>query len=199
LVESYQERRDCLDQRWYPIATRLGFVPVPLPNIQQENVEDIVSSLPVDGLLLSGGNSVHGLDANAPDAAPERDHFEKYLIDHAIREDIPVLGICRGMQVINLHLGGNLSPVAGHVASRHRIVVAEEVSLTLPTEVNSFHAWGIARPDLAASLTCLATDNEGHVEAFRHSDHRVAGIMWHPEREQPPRDVDLDLMEFFLT
>lgn len=198
VIDSYQERRDCLDQRWYEVAAVLGFIPVPLPNVGAGHIENLLVNTPVDALLLSGGNSVNVSPNDAPDAAPERDLLESHLIDFAMINDIPLLGVCRGMQMINIHLGGGLRPVSGHIACRHALHAEANISPALPAEVNSFHGWGIAPDDLSDALISLASDVEGHIEAFRHRIKRVAGIMWHPERENPLREADIQLLMSFL-
>ena len=196
-IAAYSERRDCLDQRWSLLVQRLDYFPVPLANIQPEKVHDYIESLEIDALLLTGGNSVASLDLSAEDAAPERDAFESALIGEALLLDIPTVGVCRGMQMINLHMGGNLSPITGHVAVRHAISAVED-NYSLPQITNSFHNWCIGPTDLASQLTPLALDGDGNIEAFRHADKNLVGVMWHPEREQPFSDLDLGLIKSFL-
>jgi putative glutamine amidotransferase len=196
-VESYKERRDCLDQRWALLAIQLGYLPLPLANIQAEMVPAYIDALGLDAVLLSGGNSIASLIHSADDAAPERDAFESALISEALHRDIPTIAVCRGMQMINMYMGGGLSPITGHVAVRHEIMPAE-IGLALPKTTNSYHDWSIAAGDLATGLIPLAFDGEGNIEAFRHSEKKVLGIMWHPEREQPFNELDLRLIKSYL-
>jgi len=198
IVSAYQERRDCLDQRWTSLALALGFLPTPLPNTPPELASRLIEELRLDAILLSGGNTVTGLTPNAADAAPERDRFEHALIDAAISQSVPVLGVCRGMQLINLHFGGHLSPINGHVACRHTLCAKPEFAGMIALDGNSYHRWAIVGGQLGAALQPMAHDGEGHIEAFRHLHQRIAGIMWHPEREQPLRAIDIDLMKRLL-
>lgn len=192
-----QERRDCLDQRWSSLMLSLGYLPVPLSNIAPEHVASYIKNLDLHALMLSGGNSLASLDPNAKDAALERDDFECALLDHAFANDIPVVGICRGMQLLNVYFDGSLAPVKNHVAIDHSIRILDN-SFDLPESVNSYHNWGISREGLSKHLSAIAVDEDDYVEAFHHAKKRVLGLMWHPERETPFNQLDLKLLEGFL-
>ncbi|RLA04468.1 MAG: peptidase C26 [Gammaproteobacteria bacterium] len=195
-IHGYAERRDCLDQRWASMALQLGYLPMPLPNIAADQVSMLLDNLKLDGVLLSGGNSIACLEPAAEDSAPERDAFESALLGESMRRNIPVVGVCRGMQFINVELGGRLSPVTGHVAKRHSLT--QEGALQIAEMVNSYHNWGIPCDGLATELTPLAFDLAGNVEAFECSEKNLLGIMWHPEREQPFNSLDINLIKRYL-
>jgi N5-(cytidine 5'-diphosphoramidyl)-L-glutamine hydrolase len=198
VITSYNERRDCLDQRWSLFANRLGCFPLPLANIQAELVPDYLGALNLCGLLLSGGNSIASLCPSADDAAPERDAFELAIISDALNRRIPIIAICRGMQILNIYMGGRLSPIEGHAAVRHTLFSTDSPQ-PLPETVNSYHNWSIAPDDLAEDLTPIATDEDGNIEAFQNIDNKLLGIMWHPEREHPFSELDIRLIEGFLS
>lgn len=195
---SYGERRDCLDQRWVHFVLEIGFVPIPLPNVLPNRVSNVLAAIQPDAILFSGGNSIATLDTTLADAAPERDAFELELLAQSRQLCIPIVGVCRGMQLINLFFYGRLSPVGGHVACTHAVDVDETFQDDIPTVVNSFHRWGIAREDLAQPLIPIANDNRNHIEAFIHKTDPLLGIMWHPEREQPFNGKDIRLLQRFL-
>lgn len=194
---NYGERRDCLDQRWSDLALKLGHLPVPIPNIAAEKASTLIDALQINALILSGGNSIASLNTNAADSAPERDELENALISVALTKNLPIIGICRGMQVLNLYMGGGLQKVHGHVAVRHHINSISTEYL-LPKEVNSYHNYGIPKSELADTLTPLAYDNEGNIEAFYRTDMSMLGIMWHPEREKKFNQSDIQLLKRFL-
>lgn len=196
-IQNYSERRDCLDQRWSVFVWKLGCIPIPLPNCSPSMVPVLLDELQLDAVILSGGNSIASLDVLATDAAPERDAFESILLDEALERNFPIVGICRGMQMINVHMGGNLTQVSGHVALRHQISSIDQ-RYFLPESVNSFHNWGISKDDLAEGLQAIAFDSEGNVEALKHTKKNLFGIMWHPEREQPFNSLDIELIKRFL-
>jgi len=196
-IQNYSERRDCLDQRWSSFAFELGYIPIPLPNITLDKVIRLLDVLNLDAILLSGGNSITSINPSASDIAPERDAFESALLNEALVRDIPIIGVCRGMQMINTHFGGKLTVVNGHVAADHAIYAINE-SDQLPKLVNSYHSWGIDANGLAKDLDIIAIDNDGNIEAFEHKNKKLLGIMWHPEREMPFNKLDIQLIKRFL-
>ncbi|ABV86731.1 peptidase C26 [Shewanella pealeana ATCC 700345] len=196
-IEHYFERRDCLDQRWSDFFNRLGYLVIPLPNIAKERVSKLCDKLQLDAILLSGGNSIAELNPSAKDSAPERDEFEKEIVNYAIQNNIPLVGVCRGMQLLNIHLGGSLCALDGHIATRHAIESPENNQL-FNRIVNSYHAWGIRPQDLALSLNPLAYDDKGNVEAFYSTSEKQLGLMWHPEREEQFNQFDIQIISEFL-
>lgn len=197
--ESQQERRDCLDQRWSQLAFALGFIPVPLPNVAPEQVAPLLDTIKPDAIMLSGGNSIASLDETADDVAPERDLFEFELLKQATDLKIPVAAVCRGMQMVNLFLGGSVSRVEGHADCRHPLVPEHLYKRRIPDEVNSSHHWGIAPNELAPSLVPIAFDENGHIEGAVHQMDPISAILWHPERETPFRSLELELLTGFLS
>ena len=193
VVPSHGERRDCLDQAWAPLLYGLGFTLVPIPN-HADHVEALVDQLGLDGVLFSGGSDLAHLDG-ATHAAPERDLTEARLLDQCQRRNLPTLGVCRGMQMMVHHHGGLLTPVEGHVATRHGLKVTDQAArfgLSDRPEVNSFHNYGVLAENLGAELIALGHAADGTVEAIAHTSLRRVAILWHPERApNDPRDHDL--------
>lgn len=196
--DAYKERRDCLDQRWYRFADRLDCAPIPLPNVPVEKAASYLALIEPDAIILSGGNTLLADREAATDAAPERDAFEAALLEWALASNRPVLGICRGMQFINRYFGGTNCEVSGHVGVRHRVSFRGDLSDTALMDVNSFHEWGLRPAQLGEELEVLALAEDGTVEALSHATRKVAGVMWHPEREEPFSDFDLSLTRRFL-
>lgn len=191
------EIRDCLDKRWITLILNLGYLPIPLPTLSPAGLAKNWLDLGLDAVILSGGNNIERLTPDDPSVSAERDAFENQLISFAIDYDLPLLGVCRGMQLINLYFGGSVSAVEAHIGCRHRLHHLSDTH-TLPTEVNSFHRFGVAPTELAASLSPLAVDCEGNIEAFASDRDRVFGLMWHPEREEPTSIEDLELLRGWL-
>lgn len=201
VVDSYGERRDCLDQAWTGLLEDWGYQPIPLPNTVEEP-EAYLDSLDLDGLVLTSGNDLATL--NDPDQpAPERDRFERAAIDWGVDAGVPICGICRGLELLNDHFGGELSPVSDHVATAHTVSFTQQsislagTKLDLPAtvETNSYHDYGIEPADIASPLHVLATAPDGTVEALAHDQAPICGIMWHPERETASTAIDRKLFE----
>lgn len=178
----YGERRDCCDQSIPSMLSECGFLPVSLPNIPKLAIK-YMDSLKPDGVFFTGGNSLvkQGGDAE------ERDIFEKTLLEIAIARDIPVLGICRGMQMILDYFGCNIHKVENHVNVMHAVDGA------IDREVNSYHLYGFR--EVVSPFEVLAKSSDGVVEAVRHPNHRVTAIMWHPERVKPFDQRDLEFVK----
>ncbi len=187
VVPGYGERRDCLDQNWARFVLEAGFLPVPLSNAVTE-VGAYLSALGLAGVVLTGGNDVASVEG-ARNPAPERDRFETALIAACRQFRLPVLGVCRGLQLLNLECGGRLDRVEGHVATRHLVSLEGR-----PMEVNSYHGLAIPADGLGSDLQPVARCEDGTVEAARHPTAGWWGVMWHPERERPFREWDLRLL-----
>ncbi len=193
-VSAHGERRDCLDQRWQVLLGQIGYDVVAVPN-RLSDPGEWVARIGLQGLILTGGNDLAELPG-ASNPAPERDRTEARLLEWAAATDCPVLGVCRGLQLINVWQGGVLGRVDGHVACRHELEICVDgpPGLSREGEVNSFHAWGVPTDGLGEGLEVLARDAGGSIEALRHHTLPWLGIMWHPEREQPFAEVDLQLI-----
>ena len=174
----HSELRDCLAQDWALRLSDWGMVPIPIPNRLSDFASHFDAVRP-HLLVLTGGDDLG--------ATPERDRSERAMLAHALATDLPVLGVCRGYQLLNDYFGGRLERVQNHVASRHPVDFATgwDALYGASAEVNSFHAWAVPANGLGRELAAAAFDREGHIEACHLPGHPVAAVMWHPERPDP--------------
>jgi gamma-glutamyl-gamma-aminobutyrate hydrolase PuuD len=181
VVPAHGERRDCLDQAWTKFLAACGLVPVLLPNVTAAALA-LCEGIGIRGLVMTGGNDLAELGGDAP----ERDAVESALLDLAERRSLPVIGVCRGMQMIQQRFAIPLRRVDGHVAQCQMIRINGE-----PKEDNSYHHF--AAIDSRPPLDVWAVAADGVIKAIRHSARPITGIMWHPERSAPfsPTDVEL--------
>lgn len=197
VVEAYDERRDCLDQQWAPLVRSLSCDPVPLAN-RIDDVDGYVGRLDLDGVVLTGGNDLAHLDG-ATNVAPERDRFERELLCVAIERELPVLAVCRGLQLLNDDCGGTLERIDDHVACTHEIDVdvrrTDVTDVPESVTVNSYHGYAIPADGLGEDLTAVARAPDGTVEWVEHDRYPITGIMWHPERESPSAALDRRILE----
>ena len=195
----YNEMMDCLDINWAKFLISLDILPVPLSLVPASSADDLWKTLELDGLILSGGNTlVEYADAtDEPESlSAERDAFEKALLEASLSTGKPILGVCRGLQVINTYYNGQLTRVKGHAGTKHRLIAEDwATAFQFPSEVNSFHDCAVPRKKLGKELIPLAHDAEDNIEAFYHPKDKVLGIMWHPERESPPLQRDCELIK----
>jgi gamma-glutamyl-gamma-aminobutyrate hydrolase PuuD len=166
-----------------------------------DGVEETLDAL--DGLLLSGGNDLdpesYGADQHPETngTRPERDRGELALLQAALERDMPVLAVCRGLQVLNVARGGDLvqhlPEQVGHeehrsvkgVFSDHGVKVddASRLGSVIGTQVpavKSHHHQGLGR--VGSGLRETAWADDGTVEAVEDPEKRFAvGVLWHPE------------------
>ena len=196
---NYNEFMDCLDIKWIKLLTKLKILPIPLPLISDNSVGKMWKLLKLDGLILSGGNTLADY-AERTDKTEgvsiERDNYEKALLKVALSTNTPVLGVCRGLQVINVFYKGRLKKIKGHAGTKHPLILEDsDRGFEIPSEVNSFHDFAVPRKYLGKDLIPLAHDSDDNIEAFYHPKDEVLGIMWHPERSTIPLDSDCKLIK----
>lgn len=176
------EYRDGLDIRLSALVCSLGFLPISMSN-GVEDVPGYLDSINPDGFILSGGNDIG--------QAPQRDRLEYAILDYAEANNRPVIGICRGLQIINQRQGGQLHLLEGHVAQPHLITGKR---LGPDRTVNSFHNFGVHIQDLGKDLQAIGFAPDGTVEAIRHVELPWLAIMWHPERNKNLVSADRKLL-----
>ena len=188
-------------------VSEAGGLPVVIPpSLTLRAAEALLDGL--DGLLLSGGPDLdpayygEGPVPELGTTIPEWDALEMGLLGLALERGMPIFGICRGMQILNVSLGGTLyqdlpSQVGASVINHsqktpkrqvaHEVEVLDDSCLVKITdrqtiEVNSYHHQGIKR--LAGALTVAARSADGVIEAVESrnfSDRWLVGVQWHPE------------------
>jgi len=144
-----------------------------------------------EGVILTGGGDF--------DEQPNRNLVESELITLSIKRNIPLIGICRGMQFINRYFGGNLSLVDNHVRVTHKLKFTGSRHDEERKKVNSYHRFGIKKNDIANDLI-IDSFSEGDevVESFHHKKHKVIGIQWHPERDNGiSKWIDISIFNLF--
>jgi putative glutamine amidotransferase len=191
--ESYPEMRDALDVRWAEFCAELHVLPVILPS--SFNFREYFEAVEISGVVFTGGNDLYSVSKEP--LSLKRDIFETSLLQFAIENNIPVLGVCRGMQLIADYFGATLRNVEGHIASKHEIVVAADCnyfeSSSSQVIVNSYHSYAVTT--LPECLLKAASSKNGIIEAIEHTHLPIAAQMWHPERQIPFHLHDLDLFK----
>ena len=175
-ADDYDEIRDAISHDWIKYLAGLNLTPVIVPNCFEDPCS-YIKSLEISLIIFTGGDNIS--------ASGLRDKNERILLDWAIQERYPVLGVCRGMQLLNVFFGGRLTKLQKHVNCEHELHFSDTLArfYGISSRVNSFHELGIEKSGIGKNLIVQAVDNGGYIEAFRHCNLPVIGIMWHPERK----------------
>ena len=195
-----------LRDAYHKQIVRAGGVPVIIPPVDDEQV--IIDTLErLDGIIFTGGGD---FDPKWFNEAPHpklgtintvRDHAELLTVKHAYNRNIPMLGICRGIQAIAISLDGHIAqdisdrtthnhsqeedrPVTTHeVTIRSEEIQASILQSLYPTptiRVNSFHHQAVDNP--GKRFRTIATSPDGIIEAMESTEHKpIMGVQWHPE------------------
>jgi putative glutamine amidotransferase len=197
-----------LSPRTYSLAVqRAGGLALILPpdDVAAESPDELLELL--DGLILAGGSDIDPGSYGArphPETRgtwPERDRFEIGLGTRALERDMPVLGICRGMEMLNVIQGGTLNQHLGLELHRHTPGVftdhrvrlepgslAERVVGAEVSEVTSAHHQGVEV--LGEGVVASGWADDGVVEAVELPDRSFAvGVLWHPEEDERSRVI----------
>jgi len=191
---------DSLQHEYSVGVAAAGGLPRILPSLSGLTAAD-----GLDGLVLTGGGDVDPArygEQPWPETASvsfERDEFEIELVRLAVAEGLPVLGICRGCQVINVALGGSLIQHLPSVTSQQHLIVGDRSQVAHRVDiaegsvlhgivgarsigVNSVHHQGLA--EVATPLRPVAWSEDRLVEAIEYPDQPLVAVQWHPESMQ---------------
>tara|TARA_B110000014_G_C20125400_1_gene599009 strand:- start:3803 stop:4447 length:645 start_codon:yes stop_codon:yes gene_type:complete len=180
-IEKFDEKRDAISHDWIDFLQKLEILPIIIPN-KLKDVDEYISTLNLNGIILSGGDNIGEF--------PERDKTEIRIIDYSTKNNIPILGVCRGMQLINEFFSGKniKSNNLNHVGKYHNVKVKNsnfKDILGEELEVNSFHNNLIKKEDVGQELEIFAeSEEDSTIEGYFHKRYPIIGIMWHPERDQ---------------
>lgn len=196
---------------------RSGGVPIVFPLSDDKAVLDRFYSM-IDGLLLPGGQDVHPMHygeephRNIEQVDPKRDLTEIYITKRALADDMPILAICRGEQILNIAAGGNLiqdihAQVGDHCLRHFQDFTEEWPSHSIKVEegtklhdiigdtdamVNSYHHQSVR--DLAPDFIVSAVAPDGIVEGIESTVHTFAvGVQWHAELLYENHDFNMAL------
>lgn len=196
-------KRAYVNKDYVDAVIRAGGVPLIIPFSTDKEVIISQAQL-IDGLILSGGHDInpynYGQEPSQKigETFPERDTYEMILLEESKKRNIPILGICRGFQLINVAAGGtlyqDLSLIPGNILKHnqvsnptlktHKVEIKENSFISSifgkETMVNSFHHQVINK--VANDFIVVAKASDGVVEAIEHKTYKfLVAVQWHPE------------------
>lgn len=196
-------KRAYVNKDYVDAVIRAGGVPLIIPFSTDKEVIISQAQL-IDGLILSGGHDIspynYGQEPSQKigETFPERDTYEIILLEESKKRNIPILGICRGFQLINVAAGGtlyqDLSLIPGNILKHnqvsnptlktHKAEIKENSFISSifgkETMVNSFHHQVINK--VANDFIVVAKASDGVVEAIEHKTYKfLVAVQWHPE------------------
>lgn len=211
------KRHEKRNDNYYDVVSALGADSLEIAG--EDDLENILSY--ADMIIIPGGVDVNPalygeLNTDSRDIDDELDKLELEVLGYAVENHIPVLGICRGLQIINVFFGGTLTQNIDSCDVHTNIGLVDRVHPSFAEEgsfiaeaygdteimVNSAHHQAIK--DLGEGLEPIQWSNDGIIEAVEHDEYDIAAVQWHPERmclknEREDTVSGLELFEAFLN
>ena len=193
---TYTESRDGISIDFIKLLNFLDLTPILVPN-NLDNPKAFFSEFDAKGALLTGGDD--------PTIQNKRYETENSLIEYCIKDKIPIFGICRGLQAINLYFGGSLKKFekdSNMIVNKHDIEICNELyNLPLNNKytVNSFHELYVTKDTLGKELTPFAISDHKTIEGLFHNQHNITAVQWHPERYESYQELDLLLLSNWIN
>ncbi|MGR3175981.1 MAG: gamma-glutamyl-gamma-aminobutyrate hydrolase family protein [Candidatus Scalindua sp.] len=185
------ERVDTIAQSWFWLISEIlpDALLIPVPN-NLDHVRKLVNRFQINAIILSGGNDWGSVQ--------ERDKVEIFLLESVLEHSWPLLGVCRGMQVLNIFFGGRLEThlsnhtICSHAGTNHRVKITGNLNMDCPPyiDVNSYHDQGVIETGVSKELNIIAISDDGIIEGISHPEKQIMGIQWHPERYSTVMNID---------
>ena len=177
---------DFIDHNWISYFDKKKIKFTIIPNSTSFDFSHI-SKKNIKLIILPGGNDLFSKIY----LSKVRLKNELDLINFGIRYKIPILGVCRGMQVINLFYKGKQKKIKNHMRIRHKVYFNNNFFNKKSIDLNSYHNFAIPINLLGENLTPIGLDKSKNVEFFRHNKLRIFGTMFHPEREKKKNFLEI--------
>lgn len=179
---NYNEKRDSIARDWFrymeDVMPNANWIL--LPNIG-ENIIKYIDTWGINAFILSGGEDLGISD--------ERDETESVIFKYSLKENLPVLGICRGCQLVYKLIGGSVEKKNDefskfHTANYHEVIIENKKKI-----VNSYHSNALLEVVKPKELDIIARcKKDNTIEAYER--YNILGLMWHPEREKEFNEWD---------
>lgn len=215
ITTDFKDKHNSIEEVYSKAVVKYGGLPVLIPTV--EDSTDFLASIisRIDGLLLPGSRDMdpkHYNEMPHPKLNPmneERTAAEYTVLESALDKKLPVLGICGGMQFINVYFGGSLhqdiqdlveNPLIHEKGAVHPVKIDKDSSLFRIVNkkefiVNSYHHQAVNK--IGTGLHASAHTSDGIVECLESDKYSLIAVQWHPELEES--DISKKIFESFLA
>lgn len=177
-----KEVNDQIDHALINWLIKNSYNPIVISNkslmLSKKKLYLFLKSLNIKGIILSGGNDV--------EKKTLRYKFQVYLVNFALKNKIPILGICQGMQMMGIKFGSKLVKVKNHIRKNHKLINLSKEEF--PKETNSYHQYSLKNCPKNFFITTKSSD--GNIESIKHKVLPWEGWMWHPERDNKVNKIN---------
>jgi len=183
--KKFKTFRDAIDHELINFLIFNKYLPILISNTIGINndvnkiIREYFYKFEISGVILSGGNDLGEFKS--------RDNLEFKILKFCKKNKVPVLGICRGMQLMSKFDNNKIIKINNHVGKRHNLY---NVSGKFISNVNSYHNWTI--DNNMKSYNILYRSKDQSIEAIVHKKLKWEGWMWHPEREKKYSKLDIN-------
>jgi len=174
-----KESYDSLDIRWSNFFLKCNLIPILLPN-NLSVAEKILEKINFGGFVFTGGGKIRSLGGD-----DSRECIEDKILSICINKNLPLIGVCRGMQKIQDFFNISIYEVEGHIMKKQDIIINNK-----NIEKNSFHNYGTK--DSSKEFDVWASSYDNVIKAIHHNKYNISAMMWHPERLKPFHDDDIN-------
>jgi len=190
-IYTEENEKNAVNTEYFEAVRKAGLCPIILPC--NENAKDLLDLC--SGFLVTGGADINPkwygqkIEKNTVVCSDSEDILDKLVIGYALENNRPLFGICRGLQALNVHLGGTLKQnITGHVNTSHKVKILEKGLLYNKDEINVNSNHHQAIDVLSERLHVIGESEEGIPEIVIMKDKPVFAVQFHPERA--PFDKD---------
>ena len=186
-LDKQKETYDSLDQNWFRFTDKCGIDLTVVPN-KILNINNFIKKNRIKGFIFSGGGPITknlGLDKKKNNNINAyRDITETKIFKICKEKKIPILGVCRGMQSINILLNGGLTKMSGFVNKNNYLKSFKLIyrkKYRVENSIKSFHDYSITESLLGKNLIPIYFSGKS-IQMIKSKNEKIMGIMWHPER-----------------
>lgn len=198
---NYNEIYNAISDDWLIYFRKLKIEPILITDKLTNPIEYFKKTNCKSLFLLNGEDTKIKFKKNKIIKGTSRDYIEYKLLKYCLKKKLPILGVCRGHQFINLCFGGKLKKIPNHVCKSHKVQISnDEIKKIFKSNylnVNSYHNYCITKFNKPKKLNVWASIDDT-IEGFYNKNYKILTLMWHPERRKITNLNEIKLVRKFL-